>query len=144
MKRISLIFVLSIFASMLFLQFSCIAIKEPPTEGMPVEVEEAPEVIEEAEAIETVEESAGVVLLADTHKAAGVECSDCHMETPPANDVPTSNCMTCHEDYRDVALSAIDPHNAHVEFTNCGDCHHSHQESENQCNSCHSFSLKAP
>ena len=89
-------------------------------------------------------EASVAVLLADTHKKGGVECSDCHKETPPASEVPTEVCMTCHEDYRDVALSAVDPHNAHVEFTNCGDCHHSHKESENQCMNCHSFDIKTP
>jgi hypothetical protein len=95
-----------------------------------------------AKAEETPVVAAG--FLADTHKAAGVECSDCHQEKPPASEVPTTMCMTCHEDYRDVAASAIDPHNAHVEFTRCGDCHHAHRESENQCLSCHTFSLKTP
>ena len=89
-------------------------------------------------------EASVAVLLADTHKSGGVECSDCHKETPPASEVPTEICMTCHEDYRDVASSAVDPHNAHVEFTSCGDCHHSHKESENQCLSCHSFDIKTP
>jgi len=85
-----------------------------------------------------------VKLLADTHKAGGVACSDCHKETPPAKEVPTEVCLTCHEDYKDVALSSVDPHNAHVEFTSCGDCHHSHKQSENQCMSCHTFELQTP
>ncbi len=109
--------------------------KEAPAE-IPAEAPAAPSALE----VTPLED----LFLADTHKTSGVECSDCHEETPPAGDVPTAKCMTCHEDYRDVALSSIDPHNAHIEFANCGDCHHAHRESENQCMSCHSFSLKAP
>jgi len=164
-KKISVILFLSIFTPLLFLQVSCGTIKEQP-----VETGKAPEAVKDLEVVKTaegqkapeevktaavktpevektaeaVEGAAAAAFLADTHKTAGVECSDCHKETPPAGEVPTAMCMTCHEDYRDVAASAIDPHNAHVEFTDCGDCHHGHRESENQCLSCHSFSLKAP
>ena len=83
-------------------------------------------------------------LLADTHKAAGVECNDCHREKPPANDVPDSVCLGCHENYKEVAASYIDPHNAHIEYSSCSDCHHSHRASENQCLSCHSFNIRTP
>jgi len=84
------------------------------------------------------------VLLADKHKTAGLECSSCHEETPPAKETPTAMCLTCHADYRDVAASYIDPHNAHMEFTNCSDCHHAHKKSENQCLQCHTFNQEAP
>jgi peptide subunit release factor 1 (eRF1) len=160
-----MILFLAILTALFFLQVSCSTVKEQPAEAAAAETTKAPEVVKDLEVVkepeavktaeavktteaektaEVVEGTAAAVLLADTHKTAGVECSDCHKETPPASEVPTEMCMTCHEDYRDVAASAIDPHNAHVEFTSCGDCHHSHRESENQCLSCHSFSLKAP
>lgn len=141
--RIAMIFVIAI--AVLIMQLSCAtaekekdyvespAVSEQVKGQMPAAVPSAPEVTP----IEA-------LFLADKHKATGVECSDCHEESPPANDVSTDTCMTCHEDYRDVALSSIDPHNAHIEYSNCGDCHHGHRESENQCMSCHSFSLKAP
>ena len=93
-----------------------------------------------AEAKKTAEE----VLLADKHKKAGNECSNCHKETPPAVEAPKAVCLTCHEGYKDVAASYIDPHNAHTEYTNCSDCHHVHKKSENQCLQCHDFNLEAP
>lgn len=169
MKRSSLLMLLGLFAALILLQLSCATTKEDKSGAgpsvspeqtqaeivAPAETKEtsksetAPATEKEATQPETAtakaeETSVAAALLADTHKAAGVECSDCHKETPPATETPTEVCMTCHEDYRDVALSAIDPHNAHVEFTRCGDCHHLHKESENQCLSCHSFSLKTP
>jgi hypothetical protein len=84
------------------------------------------------------------VLLADTHKKAGIECASCHKETPAATEAPKAVCLTCHENYKDQAASYIDPHNAHVEFSNCSDCHHSHKKSENQCLQCHDFNIKTP
>jgi Cytochrome c3 len=162
MKKISVILFLAIFTPLLLLQVSCSTIKEEPAEGVAAE---APEAVKDLEVVKTsgaakvsdavktseaektpvaVEGAITALFLADTHKSAGVACSECHKETPPASEVPTEMCMTCHEDYREVAASAIDPHNAHVEFTRCGDCHHGHRKSENQCLSCHSFSLEAP
>ena len=104
-----------------------------------------PAKVEETQATSAkVEEKSVAALLGDKHKDAGVACADCHKETPPASEVPTSVCMTCHEDYNTVAASSVDPHSAHVEFTNCGDCHHSHKASENQCLACHTFDLQVP
>jgi len=164
-KKISVFLFLAIFTPLLFLQVSCSTVKEQPAEEAAAETAKAPdavkdlEVVKAAEPVKTeeaiktseaektpvaVEGATAALFLADTHKSAGVVCSECHKETPPASEVPTEMCMTCHEDYREVAASAIDPHNAHVEFTRCGDCHHGHRESENQCLSCHSFSLEAP
>lgn len=150
MKKTSIITVLGIAIALLIMQLSCATAEkgEEYVESQVVsdEVQQAKEVPAEAPSAPADLEVTALedLFLADTHKTSGVECSDCHDETPPANDVSTAKCMTCHEDYRDVALSSIDPHNAHIEFTNCGDCHHAHRESENQCMSCHSFSLKAP
>jgi len=120
--------------------------------------EEAKRAVQEAEgAAEEAEGTAGETsaendettelkeaLLADKHKTAGLECSGCHKETPPANETPTAVCLTCHADYRDVAASYIDPHNAHMEFANCSDCHHAHKKSESQCLQCHTFNQETP
>jgi len=84
------------------------------------------------------EASTEALLLGDRHKAAGMACNDCHAETPPASEVTTAVCLTCHEDYKELAASSINPHNAHMKFSECGDCHYSHQVSENQCLGCHS------
>jgi len=121
-------------------------------------VEEAEGTAEEAEGVaEEAEGAAGETsaendettelkeaFLADKHKTAGFECSSCHKETPPAIETPTAVCLTCHADYRDVAASYIDPHNAHMEFTNCSDCHHAHKKSESQCLQCHTFNQETP
>jgi hypothetical protein len=157
MKRIPVIMILGIFTPLLFVQVYFGTIKESRAEETSVNEEvstkaEAPvneEVSTKAETsvkeeVSTKAEETPAVLLADKHKTAGVECSDCHEETPPAKDVPTEMCMKCHEDYKERAASYISPHDAHHEYTNCGDCHHSHKTSENQCLSCHSFNLKTP
>lgn len=87
-------------------------------------------------AVETAEEETG--LLADTHKTTGISCSDCHSESPPATAVSEAACLNCHEDYMDLTVELYaDPHNGHVVFQDCGNCHHVHQESENQCLACH-------
>jgi hypothetical protein len=100
-------------------------VKEPAVEKAPAPVEAA------------VEEDG---LLAGTHKSAGISCSDCHAESPPAAAVPEATCITCHEDYQELTAGMYeDPHNAHIAFPDCGNCHHVHQESENQCLACHAF-----
>jgi hypothetical protein len=110
---------------MVFLQLSCASVKEPAVEKAPAPVEAA------------VEEDG---LLAGTHKSAGISCSDCHAESPPAAAVPEATCITCHEDYQELTAGMYeDPHNAHIAFPDCGNCHHVHQESENQCLACHAF-----
>ncbi|RPI71471.1 MAG: hypothetical protein EHM45_23500 [Desulfobacteraceae bacterium] len=171
MKRTSVLLASGIFMVLLFLQFSCVSKKEAgkeKTAGIEQKAakdeEKAAQAEEKAakteekageatakEAAKTEEKGAGAEtaaeegkLLADIHKAAGNQCSDCHAENPPSQAVPTETCMGCHEDYNESAASYIDPHSAHVEFTDCGDCHHVHKESENQCLSCHTFNLKAP
>jgi hypothetical protein len=162
--RFSMLF-LGIFIPLLFLQLSCATGQKAQSESSSKVITEQVKPVEEApakitqeapvkpaqetpvEAIKTpaVETTPAVaLLLADKHKAAGVECADCHKETPPATEAPTAVCMTCHADYKDKASSSIDPHNAHMTYERCGDCHHGHKESENQCMSCHSFSLKTP
>jgi fumarate reductase flavoprotein subunit len=135
MKRTNLMMLLVILIALLFLQISCGTIQEYRAEEIPAAVEETVEVEEAFE---------GPMLLADRHKASGIECSDCHEETPPGSLVPTGVCMTCHEDYREVAASYLDPHNAHISYPDCGDCHHAHRPGEQICQGCHNFNLQAP
>ena len=125
MRTRHVIMVFGVAVVLIFLQISCAGVKEVTPEEVPAAVEAA------------IEEDG---LLAGTHKAAGISCSDCHAESPPANAVPEAACLTCHEDYKDLTADMYeDPHNAHIAFPDCGSCHHIHQESENQCLACHAF-----
>ncbi len=112
-----------------FLQFSCSAIKEKQTMETPQG---------------TAEKIQEVQLLAVRHKSAGVECSGCHGETDPTGMISESQCLQCHGDYKDVAVSYLDPHNAHHTSRDCGVCHHVHKPSEKICQGCHSFNVQAP
>ncbi|WP_119969301.1 cytochrome c3 family protein [Shewanella japonica] len=80
--------------------------------------------------------------LGNTHKAAGVECSDCH-ETKPPQAVPMFKCLECH-DTKDLAettknVMPTNPHeNRHFSTeTDCTYCHNQHKASENYCGGCH-------
>ena len=136
MKRTRIMMILEILMMLLILQLSCAApkseqgYKEPP--------------VSSGQAAQTAAIVTEASLLADKHQANGMACSDCHKETLPSIDVPTSVCLSCHADYQEVAASYINPHNAHMKYANCGDCHHSHRPSENQCLNCHSFDLQTP
>jgi uncharacterized membrane protein len=125
MKNRHVMMVFGAIFSLLFLQLSCAGMREPS-------VEEASATVEDA--VEWTGELAGM------HKLAGISCSDCHAESPPASAVPEAVCLTCHEDYRELTAGLYeDPHNAHMAFPDCGNCHHVHQPSENQCLACHAF-----
>jgi hypothetical protein len=125
MNRKHVMMAFGMVVSLLFLQLACAGVKEHRGE-------------EAAAAVEQTEEDSG--LLASTHKSAGISCSDCHAESPPANAVTEATCLTCHEDYKELTAGVYeDPHNAHIAFPDCGNCHHIHQPSENQCLSCHAF-----
>jgi fumarate reductase flavoprotein subunit len=116
--------------SLIFLQLSCAGVKDRPAAEISPEVEETPE---------------AALFLAGTHKSAGISCDDCHKTSPPTSDVSEAVCMTCHEDYKELTAGSYeDPHNAHIEFPSCGDCHHAHQASENQCLACHAFGGETP
>jgi hypothetical protein len=123
------IIVLLIFISLLFLQFSCGTIKEDRSEQIPADAEGMPE---------------EALLLENKHETGGIGCNDCHQETPPAEVVPKEVCLACHEDYRQLIASYPDPHNAHITYEDCGDCHHVHRQSENACLGCHDFNLQTP
>lgn len=122
MKRTPVLMILGIFITLLFLQFSCGTTKEYRAEGISPEVEETPE---------------KALLLADKHEVAGIECNDCHEATPPDSEVPEVVCLTCHANYKELTVSYFDPHNGHMTYSGCGDCHHAHRPSENQCQACH-------
>ncbi len=85
-------------------------------------------------------------LLADTHKALGVDCLQCHIDKP-GTPVETATCIQCHDDIEkpEKARSGLpNPHNAHMSFEDCSQCHHAHKSSENQCNTCHKSEYKIP
>jgi fumarate reductase flavoprotein subunit len=90
----------------------------------------------------------GAKLLVERHKAAGIECSSCHKETPPKEAVTTAVCTGCHGDYDTLARRTEkvepNPHESHEGKIDCGACHHSHKASENYCARCHAFGFKVP
>ena len=95
--------------------------------------------MKEPKAVETAVEKP--LLLGDRHKAVGMECGSCHQEDPSAKGVATDVCLGCHEDYSSSKRAGVsdylDPHNSHVTFSDCGECHHVHKPSRDQCSSCH-------
>jgi DnaJ-class molecular chaperone len=136
MKRTHYLLVLAVAISLLVLQFSCATVEKKRAEEVPPE-----KAVEKPAGVEKAPE--GKQLLLDTHKAAGKTCKDCHVK-PPKEGVSNDVCLTCHADYKIAAASNIDPHNAHMTYDRCGDCHHVHKPSENQCLRCHDFDMQAP
>lgn len=131
MKSRHVTMVFGVVVALLFLQPACAGVKERRGEEAAA-VEEAPAAVEGAVKAEG--------QLAAAHESSGISCGDCHAESPPAIAVTEATCLTCHEDYRDLTAGLYaDPHNAHIMFQDCGDCHHAHQPSENQCLACHAF-----
>jgi fumarate reductase flavoprotein subunit len=92
--------------------------------------------------------AAGNSFLADKHKDKGTDCSGCHKESPPKQDVSMAVCLGCHGDYRKVAArtSKIDPnpHDSHLGEIECGKCHHAHKASVMVCAPCHQFDMNVP
>jgi hypothetical protein len=88
------------------------------------------------------------LFLADKHKNRGTECSGCHKENPPKQDVPMAVCLGCHGDYGKVAAKTDkldpNPHDSHLGEVDCGKCHHAHKASVNACIPCHEFDMKVP
>jgi fumarate reductase flavoprotein subunit len=120
---------LLIYIPLLFFQFSCGTVKEKGN------VEMSPDIDGKLPTI---------MLLGDKHEAAGIECGDCHGGSDPAARVSRTMCLECHADYKEVAASYLDPHNAHRTPWDCGACHHVHKPSEKICQGCHSFNVQAP
>lgn len=84
------------------------------------------------------------VFLGERHKAAGIACARCHGEKPAA-PVAAGICAGCHPNVAKTEKIRDDlpnPHNAHMDYPNCTDCHHIHKASENQCGQCHNFDYK--
>lgn len=77
------------------------------------------------------------------HEKAGVACSACHAEVPPAAKTPDATCIACHGTMLDEgeALITPDPHRSpHLgpdELPACTECHGIHVEAENTCVMCH-------
>ena len=83
----------------------------------------------------------GRPLLADKHKAAGIECVSCH-----GNDVTdmvsNRSCLVCHSSFEKLAERTSDMHiNPHrsIHFMDyeCAACHHGHKPLNNFCQNCH-------
>ncbi len=88
------------------------------------------------------------VFLADKHKTRGMDCSGCHKENPPKQDVLMAVCLGCHGDYQKVAAKTNrldpNPHDSHLGEIECRKCHHAHKASVNTCNECHQMDMKVP
>ena len=134
MKKIHLLLVLAITVPLLVFQFSCATVEKK-------EVEEAPP--EKAAAAEKAAPEAKQ-LLVDTHKSAGISCKNCHTVMPPKEDLPSTVCLACHSNYKEVITSEINPHDAHATYSRCTECHHLHKPSKLQCLACHQFEMQIP
>ncbi|WP_303758244.1 cytochrome c3 family protein [Selenomonas ruminantium] len=101
-------------------------------------------------------------LLSNKHKAAHVDCIDCHengiedkvKETiwyvtddfgdPPAKrHFDNKMCTKCHSDMDALVAktdkgSGVNPHNSHLGDLTCSDCHKMHNQSKAACQNCHS------
>jgi hypothetical protein len=73
--------------------------------------------------------AATMSMVADKHKAMGLECAACHKESPPKDPVPASVCMGCHGDAaamaQKTAKKSPNPHAAPE--LNCTMCHKAHK-----------------
>lgn len=86
------------------------------------------------------------ILLADKHKAAGIECTRCH-RGKRGTPVSANACKSCHANVGDSETTVKgkpNPHNAHMYFPDCTSCHHIHKPSENKCGSCHESGHEIP
>ena len=73
--------------------------------------------------------AAAMSMVADKHKAMGLECGACHKESPPKDAVAASTCMGCHGDAaamaKKTAKKSPNPHAA--KELNCVMCHKAHK-----------------
>lgn len=84
-------------------------------------------------------------LLIAKHRAAGLNCAQCHEEKPPARTPSIRVCTGCHGDQQALARKTENaspnphapPHAAPGETQACTECHHVHRPSEVTCTSCH-------
>ena len=134
MKKTHLLLVLAVTIPLLLLQFSCATVEKK--EAPPEKAVEKPTKAEETPVTKK--------LLGDIHKEAGIQCKNCHEKMPPKDDIPSSVCLGCHGNYKELTASNLDPHNAHATYSRCIDCHHSHKPSKVQCLACHEFDMQTP
>jgi fumarate reductase flavoprotein subunit len=84
-------------------------------------------------------------LLIEKHKAAGLNCAQCHHERPPSTAPANTACAVCHGDQQALADKTRDafpnphapPHLAAGNTQTCAECHHVHRPSEVSCGVCH-------
>jgi fumarate reductase flavoprotein subunit len=91
----------------------------------------------------------GQALLLQKHVGKGLSCNGCHQENPPATPVKTSQCLSCHGTYEQLAdktdgKGAVNPHGSHQGDLSCDSCHNVHKPSVNYCSQCHQFELRVP
>ncbi len=102
-------------------------------------------------------------LLSTRHKAAHVDCIDCHengiedkihetiwyvtddFDDPPAKrHFGNQMCTKCHNDIDALIAktdkgNGVNPHNSHLGDLTCSDCHSMHRQSKAACQNCHDF-----
>jgi hypothetical protein len=92
--------------------------------------------------------AAGVILLGDKHKNAGIVCEGCHKKDLSEGKVIMAICLHCHGDYNQLGEQTKNmtpnPHASHLGNLECGSCHHAHKRSEDYCGQCHYFGFKVP
>jgi len=90
----------------------------------------------------------GKMPLSHSHQLNGVTCADCHGITKPAKPSEQKKCLSCHADYKKVAIQTDKtlphPHDSHMGDLDCGLCHHQHSRSENFCFQCHEWKYLVP
>jgi len=80
-------------------------------------------------------------LLADKHKAAGIECVSCHGKN--VKDIVTNqSCLACHGSFEKLGEQTKDMHlnphkSPHFLDLDCSSCHDGHKPLKNFCQDCH-------
>ncbi|QSX34317.1 cytochrome c3 family protein [Shewanella avicenniae] len=93
----------------------------------------------------------GQNLLDETHFDKGIKCASCHGDAQPRQAVNMLTCTKCHNTQslakKTKDVKPTNPHeNRHFGTeTDCSNCHHIHQKSDNYCAGCHArFDFKVP
>ncbi len=81
------------------------------------------------------------LVLADQHKAEGIECAACHGHDVKAI-IPNESCLECHVSYEDLGEQTKDMHlnphqSPHFIDLECTSCHQGHETLNNLCQQCH-------
>jgi fumarate reductase flavoprotein subunit len=78
--------------------------------------------------------------LASQHRAAGLQCQNCHIPFPPNGALSNDICLSCHGgSYATVAAltpGSMNPHQSHIGEIPCVYCHFGHEPSVSQCTQC--------